>query len=379
MLDKIKKVIRFIGIYGFQRTLIKSVGRLRINYGLRFLITLPRFRNSDKKIAIIGCGHHSFSSIVFFLFKNTNSKIIWVYDIDKKASSFLASFYNIPKYLDNLDFKTIEKQDIPDIVYIASNHKTHVDYAISFIKLGCDVFIEKPIAINICQLRLLSQEVKNSNVKVYGGYNRPFSKSFLELKNLIYDYSEPFTLSCFIIGHWIDDDHWYRDPSEGSRIVSNLGHWIDLSVFIYSINSSYPKFLDITISSSNLKKPSENLSISMISSNKDLITLTFSARGEPYEGVSEIINFQQKELIFKIDDFRETKIWISSKYKKRKYWPKDNGHKNAILQPFSNKIEREWSELELSTRLMLHIENMIQLEQNKSRFKFNETDTTKSS
>ena len=78
-------------------------------------------------------------------------------------------------------------------------------------------------------------------------------------------------MSCFIIGHWIDDDHWYRDPSEGSRIVSNLGHWIDLSVFIYSINSSYPKFLDITISSSNLKKPSENLSISMISSKRGRI------------------------------------------------------------------------------------------------------------
>jgi hypothetical protein len=87
--------------------------------------------------------------------------------------------------------------------------------------------------------------------------------------------------------------------------------------------------------------------------------MTFTSRSEPFEGVNETINFQHNDLIAKIDDFRTTKIWKNSLYEKHSHWPKNNGHKASVLQPFVSTQRREWDEIEYSARLMLHIEEMV--------------------
>ncbi len=307
---------------------------------------------------MIGCGHHAFSSIAYYLTTSTDCNIIFALDIDKHASSSLAYSYNVTDvYSEYVPDK--DRKNLPDIVYISSNHATHTQYAINFLKYGCDVFIEKPISINIDQLNALSDTVRKTNQKIYVGYNRPHSPAIKIIKDNFIDNGEPFTLSCFITGHFIPEDHWYRDPLEGTRIVSNVGHWIDLTVYILHWSDKLPEYLDVSISYSNLQTPSDNIVVSIVSSNNDLINMTFTSRSEPFEGVNETINFQHNDLIAKIDDFRTTKIWKNSLYEKHSHWPKNNGHKASVLQPFVSTQRREWDEIEYSARLMLHIEEMV--------------------
>ena len=85
------------------------------------------------------------------------------------------------------------------------------------------------------------------------------------------------------------------------------------------------------------------------------------SRSEPFEGVNESINFQQGNLIAKINDHRHIQIWVGEKYISRKFWPKNVGHKKAILQPFNENTTnfRNWDELVLSTELMLVITDMV--------------------
>ena len=110
---------------------------------------------------------------------------------------------------------------------------------------------------------------------------------------------------------------------------------------------------------SDLNLSSENISVSMVSSNNDLINIVFSCRSEPFEGVNETINFQQGDNIIKIDDFKKTFLWQGTNYKKFTHWPKNNGHKKTILSPVHEKNKRNWHELKESTKLMLHIEDMV--------------------
>ena len=84
-----------------------------------------------------------------------------------------------------------------------------------------------------------------------------------------------------------------------------------------------------------------------------------------------MINFQKDDLTIQIDDHRSTKIWKGQSYKKYKHWPKNNGHKSTVLQPFSNTSVRNWDEIELSTRFMLHIEEMVKSGIIRKRFKVN--------
>jgi len=363
----VSKVIRYTKIYGVFRTLTKVLGRIRPRLKFWVILKFPFYRYGGKSVGLIGCGQHAFSSIAYYLTVSTNAKISFVLDVDNDASSSLAYSFNSVDVRDEY-YPNKNNIAVPDLIYISSNHATHTDYAVQYIEYGSDVFIEKPISINAEQFSKLKKAVENSKSNIYTGYNRPHSAALEIIKQYLSENNVPFTLSCFISGHYIDDGHWYRNTSEGTRIVANLGHWIDLSVYFICWSNKIPEYLDILVTYSNIKTPSDNISVSMASSRHDLINMTFTSRSEPFEGVNETINFQQDDLIAKIDDFRVTKIWKGAKYKRYRHWPKNNGHKATVLQPFGLVKKREWSEIELSTRLMLHIEQMVQSNEVKSRF-----------
>jgi len=54
----------------------------------------------------------------------------------------------------------------------------------------------------------------------------------------------------------------------------------------------------------------------------------------------------------------------------RRYWPKDVGHRLAILQPFGQDSPRDWQEVLRSSLLMLHIADMVRTRTRTSVFSF---------
>jgi predicted dehydrogenase len=369
-----KRVFRYIKLYGFQRTLTKVFGRLRPNLPLWLILNFPKYFKNGKKVAIIGCGHHAYSSIAFYLSTNTNAKIIGVYDIDKGAASSLAKAYGTKSV--DLDDLLNTPNNKPDLVYVCTNHATHTDISLKFLEVGCDVFIEKPISVNEQELNKLSAFAsKNNSLKLYAGYNRPLSPAISKIKNLAINKCKPFTMSCFIIGHVIEEGHWYRDSKEGTRIISNLSHWIDLSMHMLYWSKWPDKEIDVTISYSFKGEYSKNFNapftINLSTLRGDLCSMTFSCREEPYEGVNETINFQQEGIIAKIDDFRSMSTWVGNTYSKHSFWPKNNGHKASIYQPFK-KNHRSWDELSNSTYLILFIDDMVKNHITNKTFKIQE-------
>ena len=350
------KIFRFITIYGIFRTLIKALGRIRPNISIRLLLLFLNPIKKVKRVGIIGCGQFSYSTSLFFLSLYSNAKIIWCYDINLEAAKSLAKLYGIKVFSNKDDIFDIDV----DLVYIASNHSTHTPYAIKFLDKNTDVYIEKPISTNFEQFSLLDKKINNSSNNLYCGYNRPHSPAINIMKSYMNNVNHPFTLSCFIVGHFLSKDHWYHNAKEGNRICGNLGHWIDLFVNLLLMRKNHVDLINIYITYSNIDTPSENIIINFTTSKNDLATITFSSRGEPFEGVSENINFQQNDLLCKIDDFRKVEIWKSEKYYKKKFRIKDPGHKNAILQPFKKLNIRSWEEISLSTKIMLEISNMVE-------------------
>jgi len=166
-------------------------------------------------------------------------------------------------------------------------------------------------------------------------------------------------------------DHWYRAPDEGTRICGNVGHWIDLAVHILSWGECPDKWV-IQIAYSSESARDDDLSISLTSSRGDLIVIVLTSRNDPFEGINETINFQQGDVICKIDDFRSNTIWKGKSLFKSKYWPKDVGHDSALSQPFEQEENRKWSEIVESTLLMLHISEMVKNGDRDSVFSFKE-------
>lgn len=354
MNKSILKIVRYWFIYGLSRTITKVSGRLRI-----FNIIKPRYISRKPTIGLIGCGQFQFSTIAFFLSKGITNRFSFCYDVEHNKASTFAKFYKVPKVVD--EYKEVFKQENTKLVYIASNHASHSNYTIEFLKMGIDVYCEKPISVTFNQLDSLLMVLKCSGAKFYAGYNRPYSSAVNFIKNKVKakdNINRKFSLSCFISAHKLNEDHWYRNPEEGTRICGNVGHWLDLMIHMYNWRGYIPNTFMVQVAYSNLKEPDDNITISITTPEGDLTSITITARTEPFEGINETINFQYDSIIAKIDDFRKITIWDEEKLYKKRYRPKDVGHKRSVMQPFSHD-NRDLNEVIASTELMLHITDMV--------------------
>lgn len=355
----LRKALRFVSIYGPGRTWFKIAGRVRLRASL--------LRLGPADIGVVGCGQFAFATIAYFL-QQQQRRIASCFDIDRHAQLSFARALGVadtPRRVEDLFARPGLRT-----VYIASNHASHTPYAVQALERGLDIYIEKPVAVTFAQFVTLLRAKQLSGARVFAGYNRPFSRAIRELRErTTIDPANGISLQCFVTGHLIDADHWYRKPEEGTRICGNLGHWIDLMVHMMSWRGM-PDRLDITITWADDCEPDDNVCVAIRSDRADVVSLMLTSRSEPFEGINETINFQHADTIAKIDDFRQMTIWHGERLWKRRFWPKDVGHQLAILQPFASTEGRDWHEVELSTLLMLHITDMVRQRVRQSCFSF---------
>lgn len=344
------KLWRFTKIYGLRRSFFKVAGRLR------WPVRLVFSKNTNRDIAIIGCGQFAFSTIGFFIYRSFGARIAVCFDRSTGAVTSFAKTFGVPHIADTPE-EIFGNSDIC-IVYVASNHSSHTDYAVAALAAGKTVYVEKPISVSVEQFERLCLAASTCPGRIFAGYNRPFSGAIEKIRDAVGRPQGALSLCCYISGHLIGPDHWYRAPEEGTRICGNAGHWIDLFIHILS-QRDVPELFEIQLLSASPDEPDDNFSLAMRTSKGDLFSLMLSSRTEPFEGINETINLQWDSTIAKIDDFRRLTIWQEGYVKKWRFWPKDVGHNDAVLQPFASTKLRDWKEIEISTALMLRISDMV--------------------
>lgn len=347
----IRKFARFVLIYGPGRTLFKVAGRLRLR-----LPTL-RMRSRPRDIAIVGCGQFAYATIGYFLQRRFGRRLLGCFDTDTRAAATLARGLGVPNQCGDVD--TLVSLAGLRTAYIASNHASHAEYAVRALSAGLNVYVEKPVAVDIGQLALLEKVRRQAPGRLFAGYNRPFSAAVRDVRShLRVDTAAGMSLQCFVAGHVLPADHWYRRTEEGTRICGNVGHWLDLFVHFLAWRGM-PKRLEIALTWADECERDENLSIAIATDRGDLCSIMLTARHEPFEGINESIQFQHADVTCKIDDFRRMELWQGARVCRRRYWPKDPGHRDAIAQPFVEGPGRDWQEVLDSTLLMLHITEMV--------------------
>lgn len=347
----ITKIWRFIGLYGPGRTAYKVVGRLRRPVPLVW----RRFAPPD--IAMIGCGQYGFASLGYFLTRRFGRRIRWCFDTVPESAQTMARTQGAQGVAESAE------QAISDagtaFVYIASNHASHTNYAVQALAAGKTVFVEKPISVTPDQLARLHHAAKGHETKIFAGYNRPHSKAVRGLKGMLTSPKGGLSLSCFVSGHVIGPDHWYRKPEEGTRICGNAGHWIDLFTHMLAWRGSLPDQLRINLVAAKPDEGDDNFALTVATDQDDVFTLMLTARNEPFEGINETVNVQWDDVIAKVDDFRWMTVWRGASRKRTRFWPKDVGHRAGALQPFETAHRRPWSEVIASSVLMLEITEMV--------------------
>lgn len=336
LLFKLRKVARYIELYGIRRTLakVRSQYHMAASQGFEHDKWMnPDCNNpeSEKRvIGLIGCGSFAFSNIAYYLEQIERGTIRAAMDMESARARSLVKRYKAA-YATTETLEIIKDPKIR-LVFIASNHASHANYAIAALDAGKDVHIEKPHVVTAEQLVNLSAAIeRNPQCKVYLGFNRPRSNHFRRLRDELNKETGPMMINWFIAGHEIPDGHWYFDEAEGGRILGNLCHWSDLTLEMVGLKNAFPCRV-VPCSPDGAKS---DFITSIEFADGSMASLTFSAKGHTFEGVREILNLHRGDLLAEIKDFKSVSIVRGASRRKYTSFQRDHGHKANIVNSYS--------------------------------------------
>lgn len=351
---KINKAVRYVRLYGVRRTLMKIKGQYHMKKRYDSLPPLPSPPKSGGHIGIIGCGNYSFSNIAFYLHRERAGALRGAMDPDIHRAASLYENYGLRYYTD--DAQLILTDPAIDIVFVASNHASHAEYAIECIKAGKNVHIEKPHVVSEDQLsRLVAAMKAHPAVRVFLGFNRPRSVLFKKLEGLLSQQSGPLMINWFVAGHEIPDDHWYFDEKEGGRVLGNLCHWTDLTLKLVGMGNAFP----CTIVPATPAGAKSDYVVSVMFADRSCAAITFSAKGHTFEGVREVLNIHRGDLLANLTDFESLTAEVVEERHNKKLRHRDHGHGVNIINSLNSKTGEDPAYVIATAQLFLAIRKAI--------------------
>ena len=134
------------------------------------------------KYCLIGCGRISPNHIAAAIANQL--EIVAVCDIDSRMmEDKLIKFELLNSVRQYTDYKEMIKKEKPELVAIATESGKHAQIAIDCINAGCNVIIEKPIALSIEDAKRIINAANEKGVKVCANHQNRFNKSIKKLRD----------------------------------------------------------------------------------------------------------------------------------------------------------------------------------------------------
>jgi len=321
---RIKKALRYVRLYGVRRTLAKVRGQYHMRARFDPLPAVPDPPRAGGHVGLIGCGNYAFSNIAYYLKKSYGDVMRAAMDIDPHKAASLWRSYGLRYYTDDAE-RLISDPQI-DLLYIASNHATHAEYAIRGLEAGKSVHIEKPHVVTLDQLVRLCRAMAASRGRVGLGFNRPGSRLGRALLQHLESETGPAMFNWFLAGHELPPDHWYFRAEEGGRVLGNLCHWTDFLYCMVSPAARYP----ITIHPTRAKASDCDIAVSYVFGDGSIAALTFSAKGHTFEGVRETFAAHRGNVLIALNDFKTMTVEIVDLRIRYRNRFRDHGHERRI-------------------------------------------------
>jgi len=243
-----------------------------------------------------------------------------------------------------------------DLVIVAGFHHTHAPIASEALKHKKDVIIEKPIATNEKDLNQLIKAIKQTNKRVFIGFQRRYSDFnkyiFTDLK---VNKGDPINYHCIVFEIPLPDLHWYKWPSSRSRLISNGCHWIDHFLHLNSYSNVIKK--DVHQSKDG------SIIVYLELQNGACFSMVLTDVGSNFKGLRDYIEIRQNNTTIKITDsmyyYAENNQGIIRKAKKKML----QSHKN-MYNDFSYRINNnlpgdDLNSTELSGRIVIELDKII--------------------
>jgi predicted dehydrogenase/threonine dehydrogenase-like Zn-dependent dehydrogenase len=132
--------------------------------------------------------------------------------------------------------EVLENDEI-NTVAIVTQHNTHAEYVIEALKNKKNVFVEKPLALNLEELDVIEQvyreQAEPGGVRLMVGFNRRFAPQVIKMKELLEPIKQPKSFIMTMNAGSIPADTWVQDVKVGGgRIIGEACHYVDLMRYL---------------------------------------------------------------------------------------------------------------------------------------------------
>lgn len=313
----------FVGVlvkYDFEREIKKE--KINVNRGIK-----PTSKTPNLSIGFIGAGSYAQGHLLPNIPKSNDIVLKGVMTGTSTGARSVAERFNFDFCTSNVE-DIISNQEI-NTVFIATRHDTHGSYVIEALKMGKNVFVEKPLCLNINELEEINEimqqtEAAKNRVCLMVGYNRRYSPLSDMLKARFR--REPMAMTYRINAGAIPAESWIQDIElGGGRILGEVCHFVDYLIFI---NGSLP----VSVYATTMNEPSnlhDTLSIIIKFSNGSIGNINYFSNGS--KSVSkEYIEIYQTGTTAILNDYKELLVYTKEKANKKKLFVQDKGQKNEV-------------------------------------------------
>ena len=135
------------------------------------------------KYALIGCGRISPNHIAAA--KANGLQFVGLCDIDAEMLWDKALKFDLRQVHQYTDYHQMLEKEKPDLVAIATESGKHAAIAHDCIEAGCNLIIEKPIALSLTDADAIIRAAKEKGVKVCASHQNRFNKSIQKIREAL--------------------------------------------------------------------------------------------------------------------------------------------------------------------------------------------------
>jgi len=166
------------------------------------------------RVAIVGCGHIS-TKHVEALRKIENTAITAFCDVDLKRAQLLADQHGGKAYSSIEEMVSAENFDLVSVLTSSGLHAAHV---VELSNAGCDLLVEKPMALSKSDAQIMLRAARKAGVKLYEVKQNRYNPAILALRRAY----ERGRFGKLILGtvrvRWCrTQDYYDQAPWRGSR------------------------------------------------------------------------------------------------------------------------------------------------------------------
>jgi len=293
------------------------------------LVSSSSATSSEVGIGVIGAGNFT-KLIVLPILKGSTAKLVGISSSKGLSSSLAAKKFGFE--YSTTDYKELLKDEKINTIFITTRHNNHASLVVESLEAGKNVFVEKPLAVDINQLaevvrccnRLAS---KNRLPKLMVGFNRRFSPFIQDIYKKTKGRSSGLAMNMTINAGALPKDLWVHNPIiGGGRIIGEGCHFIDTMSFL--ANSNVESVSSVALNSQKeLVIKNDNVILNLRFKDGSIGTLSYLANGNK-SYPKEQMNLFCEGKVFDLDNYKKIDAYGSSGMKK---WSQDKGHKDEMV------------------------------------------------